>query len=360
MRRFLQRVDAAGKMSLRMKRALITGIAGQDASYLSKLLLDKGYRVYGTYRQSASLNLWRHEELGILSRVETIPMDLLETTNIVKIVEKTRPDELYHLAGHSSVARSFEQPIDTMDVDALGTARLLEALRASSPHTRFYQASSSEMFGNARESPHDERTPFSPCSPYAAAKVCAHWLTVQYRQAHKLHATSGILFNHESPLRGIEFVTRKITSTLARIRHGYDGILELGNLDAQRDWGYAQDYVHGMWLMLQQERADDYVLATGISRSVREFVERAADAAGLALAWEGEGVGKCGIDRKSGRRIVGINPKFYRPADIHRISGNSQKAKSVLGWTTRTLFDELVEIMVKTDLDRAAGGPILH
>ncbi len=286
------------------KTALITGISGQDGAYLSKLLLEKGYKVFGAYRRSASVNLWRLQELGIEQQVHLVPLDLLEFTNILRTIEAVKPDEVYNLAAQSFVGLSFEQPLYTGDVDALGVARLLEAVRAVKPDIRIYQASTSEMFGKVQEVPQSESTPFYPRSPYGVAKLYAHWMTVNYREAYGMYAVSGILFNHESPLRGMEFVTRKITAGFARIKHGTQDVLELGNLDAKRDWGFAGDYVKGMWLMLQQSTPEDYVLATGQTRSVREFVELAAEAAGFDLEWDGDGVSTLGVEKTTGKILV--------------------------------------------------------
>ncbi len=340
------------------KRAFITGITGQDAAYLAELLLKKGYEVYGAYRRSASVNLWRLHELGLDGKVQLIPMDLLELTNIMRTIQKVQPDEIYNLAAQSFVGVSFDQLIYTTNVNAVGVAYLLESVRTLRPEARIYQASTSEMFGKVREVPQNEKTPFHPRSPYAVAKLYGHWITVNYREAHGMHASSGILFNHESPLRGREFVTRKITASLAKIKHGQQDVLELGNLEAKRDWGYAGDYVKGMWLMLQQPEPDDYVLATGESHSVREFVEKAAECVGFRIEWEGEGVDTRGIDRNSGKVIVRVNPAFYRPAEVDYLLGDASKAKKRLGWEPKVRFDALVEMMARADMDRAARGEL--
>jgi GDPmannose 4,6-dehydratase len=334
------------------KRALITGVTGQDGAYLSKLLLEKGYEVHGAYRRSASPNLWRLEELGIANEVKLVAFDLLEYSNIQRSLEKVQPDEVYNLAAQSFVALSFEQPIYTSDVDALGTTRMLEAIRTVNPKIRFYQASTSEMFGKVQEIPQTERTPFYPRSPYGVAKLYAHWATVNYRESYHLHATSGILFNHESPLRGHEFVTRKITTALARIHHGSQEVLELGNLDAKRDWGFAGDYVEGMWRMVQQDQPEDYVLATGETHSIHEFLDLAANASGFALEWSGEGENTKAMDARTGRLIVRINPEFYRPAEVDYLIGDPAKAKAKLGWTPKMSFPELVQTMMDADLRR--------
>ncbi len=335
------------------KRALITGIVGQDGSYLAKLLLEKGYEVWGGDRRGGDGSC-RFKELGIERDVDVISMDLLEFTNIYKVIEKVEPDEVYNLAAQSFVQASFEMPILTVDVNALGALRLLEVLRCLRPGAKFYQASTSEMFGNTRETPQTEKTPFYPRSPYGAAKLFAHWITVNYRESYGMFACSGILFNHESPLRGPEFVTRKITHGLARVKYGLQDRLLLGNLDAKRDWGYAPEYVEGIWLMLQQGEADDYVLATGEAHSVREFVEKAAEVAGFDIRWEGKGAEARGIDRRSGKAVVEVSPEFYRPAEVGVLVGNPQKAMEKLGWRPRTHFAELVRIMMEADLGRVS------
>lgn len=335
-----------------MKTALITGIRGQDGAYLAKLLLEKGYKVYGADRRSGDFSNWRLKELGIEKDIQFVYMDLLELTNIIKALEKTTPDEVYNLAAQSFVGASFEQPILTSEVDAIGVLRLLEAIRVVNPSTKFYQASTSEMFGKVQEIPQTEKTPFYPRSPYGVAKLFGHWITINYREAYNMYACSGILFNHESPLRGIEFVTRKITYTLAEIKYGISEKLTLGNLDAKRDWGFAPEYVEGMWLMLQQEEPDDFVLATGETHTVREFVENAAKVAGFNIEWEGEGVNTKGIDRKTGKVIVEVSPEFYRPSEVDILIGNPQKAKEKLGWQPKTTFEDLVRIMMEADLER--------
>ena len=285
---------------------MITGITGQDGAYLARLLLSEGYEVYGTSRQIAPAPAWRLREMQIEPQVTTLPMDLLDFDTVLQVIEKTRPDEVYNLAAQSSVGLSFAEPLYTGEADALGAARLLEAGRVAKPDARFYQASTSEMYGRARETPQNEQTPFCPRSPYGVAKLYAHWMTVHYREAHSLHASAGILFNHESELRGPEFVTRKITLSLARIKHGQQDVLALGNLEARRDWGFAGDFVRGMWRMVRQPEADDYVLATGATHSVREFAEQAAACVGYTVAWEGEGVHARGIDRRTGKVLVRV------------------------------------------------------
>lgn len=337
-----------------MKKALITGIRGQDGAYLAKLLLEKGYEVWGADRRSGDSSNWRLKELGIEKDVNIVYMDLLELTNIMRTIEKIQPDEIYNLAAQSFVGVSFEQPILTAEIDAMGVLRLLEVVRTLKPDTKFYQASTSEMFGKVQEIPQTEKTPFYPRSPYGVAKLFGHWITVNYRESFNIFACSGILFNHESPLRGIEFVTRKITYTLAQIRYGLKDKLILGNLDAKRDWGYAKEYVEGMWLMLQQDKPDDYVLATGETHTVREFVEKAALIAGFDIEWEGEGVNTKGINKKTGKIIVEVSPEFYRPAEVDILIGNPQKAKEKLGWQPKTKFEDLVRIMMEADLERVS------
>jgi GDPmannose 4,6-dehydratase len=341
------------------KKALITGVTGQDGAYLAKLLIEKGYQVYGAYRRTASVNLWRMEELGVAEQVKMVSFDLLEYSNIQRVLEKVQPDEVYNLAAQSFVGISFEQPLYTGDVDGLGVARLLEAIRTVNPKIRFYQASTSEMFGLVQQVPQSESTPFYPRSPYGVAKLYGHWMTVNYRESYGMHACSGILFNHESPLRGLDFVTRKITASFAKIRFGQQEMLELGNLDAKRDWGFAGDYVEGMWRMLQHDTPDDFVLATGETHTVKDFVGWAAQAAGFDLEWQGEAEHTKGIDRKTGKTLVQINPEFYRPAEVELLIGSPEKAKRVLGWQPQVTVDKLVAMMVDADLQRAERGRLL-
>jgi GDPmannose 4,6-dehydratase len=336
------------------KKVLITGIRGQDGAYLAKFLLEKGYEVWGADRRSGDSSYWRLRELGIEKDVKIIYMDLMELTNIMRVIDKVQPDEVYNLAAQSFVGVSFEQPILTAEVDAIGVLRILEAIRILKPDTKFYQASTSEMFGKVQEIPQSEKTPFYPRSPYGVAKLFGHWITVNYREAFNIFACSGILFNHESPLRGLEFVTRKITYGLARIKYGLQEKLVLGNLDAKRDWGYAPEYVEAMWLMLQQEKPDDYVIATGETHTVREFVEKAAQIAGFDIEWEGKGVNTKGIDRKTGKVIVEVSREFYRPAEVDILVGNPKKAMEKLGWKPKTKFEKLVEIMMEADLNRVS------
>lgn len=338
-----------------MKRALITGITGQDGAYLSKLLLDKGYEVYGAFRRTSDLHLNRLKYLGVHEKIQYLPLELLEFNNLYKAIEKVQPDEIYNLGAQSFVALSFEEPIFTLDVTGLGPLRILEAIRAINSRIKFYQASSSEMFGKVQTVPQDEKTPFYPRSPYAIAKLSAHWITVNYRESYGLFACSGILFNHESPLRGLEFVTRKITYALARIQHGLQDKMVLGNLNARRDWGYAPEFVEAIWLMLQQPQPDDYVVATGETHTIREFIESAFQCVGIDIDWTGKEVSEKGVDRKTGKVLVEIDPEFFRPAEVDLLIGKPEKAREVLGWKPRIKFSDLVRIMVEADLKRVDG-----
>jgi len=322
-----------------VKRALITGVTGQDGAYLAELLLSRGYEVFGTVRHTSAPNPERLDELGITEGVQILPIDMLDLKFIIKLVERVRPDELYNLAARSSVAASFKEPLEFGDATGLGAVRVLEAIRTVNPRIRFYQASSSEMFGKTQAFPQNEDTPLNPRSPYAAAKAYAHFMTVNYREAYDIYACAGILFNHESPLRGSEYVTRKITGAVARIKHGLEKELFLGNLDAKRDWGYAPEYVEAMWLMLQQDRPEDYVIATGQTHSVRDFVAEAFSCAGLD--W---------------REHVRTDPAFYRPTEIHTVVGDPGKAEAKLPWRARTGFADLVRVMVEADLRRVRAG----
>ncbi|NPV29973.1 MAG: GDP-mannose 4,6-dehydratase [Firmicutes bacterium] len=334
------------------KKALITGVTGQDGAYLAKLLLEKGYKVYGTFRRTTGIMSWRLEELGILDKIKLVPMDLLELTNIIRVIEDIRPDEVYNLAAQSFVALSFEQPILTCETNAIGTLRLLESVRTITPKTKFYQASSSEMFGRVLTERQNEDTPFYPRSPYGVSKLFAHWITVNYREAYGMFAVSGILFNHESPLRGEEFVTRKVSKGVARMKLGLQDKLVLGNLEAKRDWGYAPEYVEAIYLMMQQDEPDTYIIATGEYHSVREFVQRAFEVIGIELEWEGKGVEEKGVDKHSGKVLVEVSPDFFRPAEVNTLLGDYSKAKGKLGWQPKTSFEELVRIMVEKDVER--------
>jgi len=335
-----------------MKKALITGIRGQDGAYLSDLLLKKGYKVYGADRRSGDSSLWRLKELGIENEIEHIYMDLLEFTNIYSIIKKIQPDEIYNLGAQSFVQASFDQPIFTAEVDALGVARILEAIRIINPKIKFYQASTSEMFGKVQAIPQNEKTPFYPRSPYGVAKLYAHWLTVNYRESYNIFACSGILFNHESPFRGLEFITRKITNAVSRIKYGLEEKVVVGNMDSKRDWGYAREYVEGMWLMLQQKKADDYVLATGETHTIRELIEKAFKYIGIDILWKGKGVNEKGINRKNGKVLVEVSEKYYRPAEVDLLLGDSSKAKKILGWQAKTKFSDLVDLMMEADIKR--------
>ncbi len=350
-----------------MKKALITGITGQDGAYLAEFLLAKGYEVHGIKRRASSFNTDRIDHLyqdpherGVRLRLHY--GDLTDATNLIRVVQEVQPDEIYNLAAQSHVAVSFETPEYTANADALGTLRLLEAIRilGLEKKTRFYQASTSEMFGKVQEVPQKETTPFYPRSPYGAAKVYAYWITVNYREAYGLFACNGILFNHESPMRGETFVTRKITRGLARIREGLEPCLYLGNLDSRRDWGHARDFVQAQWLILQQDVAEDFVVATGEQHSVREFVERAAANLGFAIEWRGSGVEEEGVDRTSGRVIVRIDPRYFRPTEVETLLGDATKARTRLGWRPAIGFDALVEEMVATDLAHAQRDALLR
>jgi GDPmannose 4,6-dehydratase len=332
------------------KKAIITGVRGQDGAYLSKLLLSKGYEVYGVDRRSGDSSNWRLKELGIGSELKVLYMDLLEMTNIMQVIEKIKPDEFYNLAAQSFVQASFSQPILTSEVDAIGVLRVLETLRFVKPDTKFYQASTSEMFGKVQAIPQNEKTPFYPRSPYAVAKLYSHWMTTNYRESYNLFGCSGILFNHESPLRGGEFVTRKITSSIAKIKYGLQDRIVLGNLDSKRDWGFAKEYVEAMWLMLQQEKADDYVVATGETHTVREFLELAFKHVGITIEWQGEGVNEKGIDNKTRKELVVLSPEYFRPAEVDILIGDASKAKQKLGWAAKTKFEDLIKMMVEHDL----------
>lgn len=343
------------------KKALITGITGQDGSYLAELLLAKGYEVHGLIRRSSTFNTRRIDHLYQDPHIQGIRLflhygDLCDGSNVSRLMEKIVPDEIYHLGAQSHVRVSFDIPVYTGDISGLGTLRLLEAIRESHVTTKFYQASSSEMFGKVQEIPQRETTPFYPRSPYGCAKVYAYWITKNYRESYGLFAVNGILFNHESPRRGETFVTRKITRGLARIKLGKDDRLYLGNLDAKRDWGYAGDYVEGMWRMLQQDRADDYVLATGEMHTVREFVEASSKILGYELYWEGGGVEEKGIDRKSGKVLVEIDPNYFRPAEVDLLLGDASKARKELGWTPTVSFLELVKLMTESDFELESGA----
>src|SRR5215469_15901007 len=348
------------------KKALITGITGQDGAYLAELLLAKGYEVHGIKRRASSFNTERIDHLYQDPHERDVRMrlhygDLTDATNLIRVVQQVQPDEIYNLGAQSHVAVSFETPEYTANSDAIGTLRLLEAIRilGLSGVTRFYQASTSEMFGKVQETPQRETTPFYPRSPYGAAKVYAHWITVNYREAYGMYACSGILFNHESPIRGETFVTRKITRALARIHQGLESCLFLGNLDSLRDWGHARDYVRAQWLMLQQPEPEDFVIATGEQHSVREFVALAAQKLGRQIEWRGTGVEEQGIDPKSGQVIVKIDPRYFRPTEVDSLLGDASKARSRLGWKPEIGFDALVTEMITQDLDTARRDSVV-
>ncbi|MCW2382891.1 MULTISPECIES: GDP-mannose 4,6-dehydratase [unclassified Sphingobium] len=340
------------------KTAIVTGISGQDGAYLAENLLSSGYTVYGTYRRTSSVNFWRIDELGITNhpRLKLVEYDLTDMGSAIRLIETSEATEVYNLAAQSFVGVSFDQPIATGQITGLGAAYLLEAIRTVNRDIRFYQASTSEMFGKVQAIPQTEDTPFYPRSPYGVAKLYAHWLTVNYRESFDIFGTSGILFNHESPLRGREFVTRKITDTVAKIAQGKAQLLELGNLDAKRDWGYAKDYVEGMRLMLQHDVPGTYVLATNRTEPVRCFVELAFAHVGIELDWSGKEENEKGIDRKSGKTLVRVNPIFYRPAEVDLLIGDAGKAERELGWTPKVKLEELAQLMMEADMRRNTAG----
>ncbi|CAN5642356.1 GDP-mannose 4,6-dehydratase [soil metagenome] len=341
-----------------MKKAIITGITGQDGAYLAQLLLEKGYTVYGTYRRTSSVNFWRIEELGVDKHpnLHLVEYDLTDLSSSIRLLQQCKPQELYNLAAQSFVGVSFDQPAATAEITGIGALNLLEAIRIVDKSIRFYQASTSEMFGKVQAVPQIESTPFYPRSPYGVAKLYAHWMTINYRESYDIFASSGILFNHESPLRGREFVTRKITDSMAKIKLGKLDVLELGNMDAKRDWGFAKEYVEGMWRMLQADKPDTYVLATNRTETVRDFVSMAARAAGFDLGWQGTAEAETATDSKSGKVIVRVNPKFYRPAEVELLIGNPEKAKTELGWAPTTTLEQLCQMMVEADIRRNERG----
>lgn len=338
-----------------MKKALISGITGQDGSYLTELLLEKGYEVHGIVRRSSLFNRHRIEHLKDNPKLFLHYGDLTDSSNLNRLLEKTTPDEIYNLAAQSHVGVSFEVPEYTAEVDAVGTLRFLDAINEVGLRnkTRFYQASTSELYGLVQEVPQTEKTPFYPRSPYAVAKLYAYWIVVNYREAFGLHASNGILFNHESPRRGETFVTRKITLGVAGIKSGKMKVLKMGNIDSRRDWGYAPDYVQMMWMMLQQDKADDYVVATNEMHTVREFIEKSFAIAGYEIEWKGKEENEIGVDKKTGQTLVAIDPRYYRPTEVEQLLGNPAKAKKVLGWEPKVKFEELVKIMTIADLKEA-------
>jgi GDPmannose 4,6-dehydratase len=340
------------------KKALITGITGQDGAYLAELLLNKGYTVVGTFRRVVTTNFWRIEELGIRNHpnLHLEEFDLTDMGSAIRLIQRVEPDEIYNLAAQSFVGVSFDQPSTTSQITGIGVLNLLEAIRIVNPKIRFYQASTSEMFGKVQEIPQRETTPFWPRSPYGVAKLYGHWMTINYRESYDIFGSSGILFNHESPLRGLEFVTRKITDSVAKIKQGKLDCLELGNLDAKRDWGYAKDYVEGMWRILQADEPDTYVLATNRTETVRDFVSMAFKAADIELRFEGSDENEVAVDTESNRPLVRISSKFYRPAEVELLIGDPSKAKSRLGWEPKTTLEQLCTMMVEADLARNAKG----
>ena len=340
------------------RRALITGVTGQDGAYLTQLLLDKGYTVYGSFRRTSSVNFWRLEELGIRNhpQLHLVEHDLTDLGSSISLVQKTQPAEIYNLAAQSFVGVSFEQPTTTAQITGLGALNLLEAIRLVDQGIRFYQASTSEMFGKVQAIPQVEETPFHPRSPYGVAKLYAHWMTVNYRESYGIYGASGILFNHESPLRGREFVTRKISDAVAKIKLGMLDVLELGNLDAKRDWGYAREYVDGMWRMLQAEEPDTFVLATNRTETVRDFVRMAFKAADIDLEFRGRAEAEIAVDATTGKTVMRVNSRFHRPAEVDLLIGDPAKAREKLGWQHTTTTEQLCQMMVSADLERNARG----
>lgn len=341
-----------------MKVSIVTGITGQDGAYLAELLLSKGYTVYGTYRRTSSVNFWRIEELGIQNHpnLHLVEYDLTDLGASIALVQKAQPDEIYNLAAQSFVGVSFDQPNTTAQITGIGALNLLEAIRLVNPKIRFYQASTSEMFGKVQAIPQKEDTPFYPRSPYGVAKLYAHWMTINYRESYDIFGCSGILFNHESPLRGREFVTRKVTDSVAKIKLGKLDCMELGNLDAKRDWGFAKEYVEGMWRMLQVDTPDTYVLATNRTETVRDFVEMAFKGADMQVEFEGNAENETAVDIATGKTVMRINPKFYRPAEVELLIGDPAHAKSKLGWEPKTTLEQLCQMMVEADLRRNQTG----
>ena len=337
-----------------MKKAFVTGITGQDGAYLAQFLLEKGYEVYGAYRRTSSLNLWRIQFLNIQNHpnLHLIEFNLLDTANCIRVISQIQPEEVYNLAAQSFVGVSFEQPLVTSKTTGIGALNILEAIRIVNPKIKFYQASTSEMFGQVQEIPQTELTRFHPRSPYGVAKLFAHWMTVNYRESYGIFASSGILFNHESPLRGIEFVTRKITDAVAKYHLGVQQVLELGNLNASRDWGYAKEYIEGMYLMLQHDKSDTFVLATNKTYTVRDFAEMAFKAIGVEIEWKGKDENESGINKTNGEEIVRVNPKFFRPCEVELLIGDSAKAKNELGWEPKIDIEQLCKIMVDSDIIR--------
>lgn len=340
------------------KKAIITGVTGQDGAYLTQLLLEKGYEVHGTYRRTSSVNFWRLDELGVTNhpKLHLTEYDLTDQGASLAMLQKVQPDEIYNLAAQSFVGVSFDQPTTTTQITGVGALNLLEAIRLVNPKIRFYQASTSEMFGKVQAVPQKEDTPFYPRSPYGVAKLYAHWMTVNYRESYDIFGSSGILFNHESPLRGREFVTRKITDSVAKIKLGQLDVLELGNLDAKRDWGFAKEYVDGMWRMLQAKESDTFVLATNRTETVRDFVRMAFKGANIEVAFQGKELEEIAIDVATGKTVMRINPKFHRPAEVDLLIGDPSKAERILGWKPQTSLEQLCQMMVEADLKRNERG----
>jgi GDPmannose 4,6-dehydratase len=345
-------------MTIDRKTAVVTGVTGQDGAYLTQLLLEKGYKVFGAYRRTSSVNFWRLEELGVASHENLVLVehDLTDLGASIRLLQKADASEVYNLAAQSFVGVSFDQPLTTAEITGVGVTVLLEAIRIVNPKIRFYQASTSEMFGKVQQVPQTEDTVFYPRSPYGVAKLYGHWMTINYRESYGIFGVSGILFNHESPLRGKEFVTRKITDAVARISLGLLDCLELGNLDAKRDWGYAKEYVEGMWRMLQADVADTFVLATNRTETVRDFVTMAFKAVNIALEWKGSAENEHGIDINTGKTVIRVNPQFYRPSEVELLIGSAQKAYDVLGWKATTPLETLCQLMVEADLERVKNG----
>lgn len=341
-----------------MKSAIVTGITGQDGAYLTQHLLALGYKVYGGFRRTSSHNFWRLKDLGVYGHenLTLIELDVTDLSTLIRLISDIEPDEFYNLAAQSFVGVSFQQPIATGEITGIAVTNILEAIRIVNPKIRFYQASTSEMFGLVQEVPQTEATPFYPRSPYGVAKLYAHWMTVNYRESYNIFASSGILFNHESPLRGLEFVTRKITDGAAKVKLGLSDRIELGNMDAMRDWGYAKEYCEGMHLILQADQSDTFVLATNQMHSVRDFVLKAFQAVDMELEFSGEGVDEIGVDVKTGKTVVAVNPAFYRDAEVDQLLGQPTKAKEILGWEPKTQLDELCNMMVKADIYRNENG----
>jgi GDPmannose 4,6-dehydratase len=341
-----------------MKTAIITGVTGQDGAYLAELLLNKSYKVYGTYRRTSSVNFWRIEEQGVVKHpnLHLVEYDLTDLSASIRLLQTTGATEVYNLAAQSFVGVSFDQPVTTAEITGLGPVNLLEAIRIVNPKVRFYQASTSEMFGKVQAVPQIEDTPFYPRSPYGVAKLYAHWMTINYRESYGIFGSSGILFNHESPLRGREFVTRKITDSVAKIKLGKLDCLELGNIDAKRDWGYAKEYVEGMWRMLQADEPDTFVLATNRTETVRDFVRMAFKGAGIVVDFKGNAENETAVDTTTGKTVMRVNPKFYRPAEVELLIGNPEKAKAKLGWEPTTTLEQLCQMMVDADLRRNQSG----